>query len=188
MDKQQCLVPGEASESDEENVVISVVRGRPQTGAVLGTVVPGEAPESDEDDSTSESKGEEKKVNDDDEDNDSYSSASEAFMYRAAAASSMSSSVLKYNTLLHRKLYDTNLLLYQGVSDLINKPLVNTSQKLSAVNLQLLSSQMEIQDAVSSMKRSFDTTLKLNNMLESVLGMPYLPKINVAVPTKNCTS
>ncbi|RZF32799.1 hypothetical protein LSTR_LSTR011445 [Laodelphax striatellus] len=82
------LVPGEASESDEDDVILTMMKSK---SASTGVIVAGEASESSDDTETEE---------------DSFSSAAEVYLSRIEESSPKKATPekIKYKSLLHKKL------------------------------------------------------------------------------------
>lgn len=166
MENTKFVVMGEASESDEENVVISVAEQK--SGVVQGVIVAGEATESE------------------DESEESYSEASEAFYSRSGATRNNVDNmevdtvvIPKYNTLLHKKLRERNALLRRAIREHSRQCLTNASRMLNTTNQQLLASQVELQDAAAALRKAVNNLNKIDASLETIVLTSYLPSINI---------
>uniref|UniRef100_A0A1B6M4X8 Biogenesis of lysosome-related organelles complex 1 subunit 3 n=1 Tax=Graphocephala atropunctata TaxID=36148 RepID=A0A1B6M4X8_9HEMI len=167
MDKNFVIL-GEASESDgedEEKTVLSVVKsvGKPISASLSkGVIVAGEASES-------ESESEE--------------NFREAFFARSGVVQNdLDEEHLQsthYDTLLHKKLRECNRSLHNNVCTESRHNLSTAIRALNSTNQQLLVTQIQVQDAATSLSRAFHHLTKLNDSLNALLATPYIPEITI---------
>ncbi|XP_066994157.1 biogenesis of lysosome-related organelles complex 1 subunit 3 [Anabrus simplex] len=180
MERKQYVVIGEAPESDSEEEVnvstgVSVLQNKQRCGNSnsQGIIVVGEAPESDEEC---------------EEDIVSVSSVSSAASVSSTPTLSASTKNkisenskdgAKYNTLLHKKLRERNISLHRNISEFIHNTTAAAARELNTTNQQLLRSQVQLQEAATSL-HVFQTHLQqLSSKLAAVRSMSYLPRIHI---------
>ncbi|XP_046668872.1 uncharacterized protein LOC124359837 [Homalodisca vitripennis] len=163
------VILGEASESDgedDEKTVLSVVRSTGKSSSQSlskGVIVAGEASES-------ESESEE--------------TCREAFFAKSGAVTNDPEEdhlqSTQYDSLLHKKLRECNRSLHNNVCTESRQNLVNAIKVLNSTNQQLLVTQIQIQDAATSLSRAFNQLTKLSENLNTLLATPYIPEINIS--------
>uniref|UniRef100_A0A1B6D9A1 Biogenesis of lysosome-related organelles complex 1 subunit 3 n=1 Tax=Clastoptera arizonana TaxID=38151 RepID=A0A1B6D9A1_9HEMI len=159
------VIMGEAPESDEEEQrPLAEVVGKINQFPVQGIVVAGEASESENDSE------------------DSCSTASEAFYSKSGAVQNHIEDdyiSVKYDSLLHKKLRESNVSLYKSICEHNQQCFSNTTRLLNKINQQLLISQVEVQDAASASRKALSNLQKVDASLSTALAIPYLPNINI---------
>ncbi|XP_022191035.2 biogenesis of lysosome-related organelles complex 1 subunit 3 [Nilaparvata lugens] len=157
------LVPGEASESDEDDVILKMMKSK---SASVGVIVAGEASESSDDTETEE---------------DSFSSAAEVYSRRVEESfpKRETPEKIKYKSLLHKKLCTSNASLQQDLFNFLHKPLIDAARKLNDSNQQLLGSQVQMQQATISMRQINSNLMKLDRALDALLSVPFPPDIRI---------
>ncbi|CAK9825780.1 hypothetical protein ANTRET_LOCUS3723 [Anthophora retusa] len=164
MDLKAVVVSGEAPESDEDNASIVSGMGFPsiRTSNYCGTIISGEAPESD-DDGVSLS---------------SVSGAVDAMTCMPEMKIPKSKKhIIKYNSLLHRKLYESNQTLDKDLMQVIMGKLENATQKLSTINKDLLKSELILQEAVCQVHNNCNRLRDVTNVLHRLLDGKFLSSI-----------
>lgn len=175
MESKLNIVPGEAPESDDEEI-----GGGARTTGLQGTAVMGEAPES----SSSEADDA-----DGDERLDSVQSVSSAASVLSLLSpikdplkdSSLSNSKdeTKYNSLLHKKLRERNASLRRSVEDYIHQSVGTAARDLNSIDQHLLKSQVTLQEAATSLRILQSNLSHIHSKLSSITSSTYLPSINV---------
>ncbi|XP_066593111.1 biogenesis of lysosome-related organelles complex 1 subunit 3 [Prorops nasuta] len=168
MDLKAVVVPGEAPESDDDTMSITTNVGFPsvQTAKLCGTIISGEAPESD-DDGTSLS---------------SMSGAIDAMAcapYTDVRVPKSKKSSIKYNSLLHKKLYECNEALGRDVLHLCEGTIAVGVQELSAAHKQLLKSELTIQEAVCQLRIASNRFKEVSNTLHQIVDAGFLHSIKI---------
>ncbi|XP_076761210.1 uncharacterized protein LOC143429426 isoform X1 [Xylocopa sonorina] len=170
MDLKAVVVTGEAPESDDDTASIVTVcnfyagMGFPSVRAsnYYGTIISGEAPESD-DDGTSLS---------------SVSGAIDAMtcMPEMKIPKSKKCSI-KYNSLLHKKLHECNETLDKDLIQMVEVTVGTATQELTAVNRQLLRSELVLQEAASQLRSVCNRTRDASNALHQLIDGKFLSSI-----------
>ncbi|CAK9804996.1 hypothetical protein ANTQUA_LOCUS4324 [Anthophora quadrimaculata] len=164
MDLKAVVVSGEAPESDEDNASIVSGMGFPsiRTSNYCGTIISGEAPESD-DDGVSLS---------------SVSGAVDAMTCMPEMKIPKSKKhIIKYNSLLHRKLYESNQTLEEDLMQVTLGKFHDATQKLSTINKDLLKSELIIQEAVCQINTNSNRLRDTLNVLNWLLDKKFLSSI-----------
>nr|XP_034188689.1 uncharacterized protein LOC117608149 [Osmia lignaria]XP_034188690.1 uncharacterized protein LOC117608149 [Osmia lignaria]XP_034188691.1 uncharacterized protein LOC117608149 [Osmia lignaria]XP_034188692.1 uncharacterized protein LOC117608149 [Osmia lignaria] len=164
MDLKAVVVSGEASESDDDGGSIVTDTGFPsvQTPKYCGTIISGEASESDDDGT-------------------SFSSVIDAVdamacMPYAEVPKSKKCSV-KYNSLLHKKLYECNKTLDRDFTQMVEGTVNTAIQELSTVNRQLLKNELILQEAVCQLRIACSRTKDASNALQQLIDSNFLHSI-----------
>lgn len=163
MDSKAVVISGEASESDDESGQITTGIGFPVLNT-CGTIISGEAQESDDDDGSMSS----------------LSSAIDAAVcpsYTEAKISKTKKSYVKYNSLLHFKLYECNIALDNDVQRTIQNVITTGIQELSTANRQLLKSELILQEAACQLRNASNRTANASNSLLQLLDLNFLHSI-----------
>ncbi|XP_032673480.1 uncharacterized protein LOC116845184 [Odontomachus brunneus] len=166
MDLKAVVVSGEAPESDDDASNIATGLGFPivRTSNYCGTIISGEAPESD-DDLTSLS---------------SISGAMDAMAcppYTDLKIAKSKRSTIKYNSLLHKKLYECNETLDKDLLQMTEGVIATGVQELSAVNRQLLRSELVLQEAVCQLRNASSRIKDASNALHQLIDDDFLHSI-----------
>ncbi|XP_046826200.1 uncharacterized protein LOC124427377 [Vespa crabro] len=166
MDLKAVVISGEAPESDDDTASITMGIGFPsvRTPNYCGTIITGEAPESDED-GTSLS---------------SISGAVDAMTcppYAEVKTLKSKKSSIKYNSLLHKKLRECNETLDKDIIQMTEGTVVNDVQELSAVNRQLLRSELVLQEAVCQLRNASNKSKNASNALYELINTCFLHSI-----------
>ncbi|XP_051166052.1 biogenesis of lysosome-related organelles complex 1 subunit 3-like isoform X2 [Leptopilina boulardi] len=163
MDSKAVVISGEASESDDEIGHITTGIGFPPLNT-CGKIITGEAQESDDDEGSSTS----------------LSSAIDAAVcpsYTEAKVPKSKKSYVKYNSLLHFKLYECNIALDNDVQRTIQNVITNGIQELSTANRQLLKSELILQEAACQLRNASNRTANASNSLLQLLDLNFLHSI-----------
>ncbi|XP_076235834.1 nuclear exosome regulator NRDE2-like isoform X2 [Calliopsis andreniformis] len=129
-----------------------------------GTIISGEAPESD-DDGTSLS---------------SVSGAIDAIAcmpYTEIKITKSKKCSIKYNSLLHKKLYDCNETLDKDLMQMTEGIIGTAVQDLSGVNRQLLRSELILQEAVCQLRTACNRTKETSNALHQFIDADFLHSV-----------
>ncbi|CAK9819801.1 hypothetical protein ANTPLA_LOCUS10384 [Anthophora plagiata] len=164
MDLKAVVVSGEAPESDEDNASIVSGMGFPsiRTSNYCGTIISGEAPESD-DDGVSLS---------------SVSGAVDAMTCMPEMKIPKSKKhTIKYNSLLHRKLHESNKTLDKDLTQMLMGAIETGTQKLSAINKDLLKSELTLQEAVCQLHNNCNRLKDSINVLNRLIDGKFLSSI-----------
>ncbi|XP_017876792.1 uncharacterized protein LOC108623050 [Ceratina calcarata] len=164
MDLKAVVVSGEAPESDDDSASIITGMGFRSIRAsnYCGTIISGEAPESD-DDGTSLS---------------SVSGAVDAMTCIPETKIPKSKRcTIKYNSLLHKKLHECNETLDKDIMQMVDGTVDNATQELSAVNRQLLRSELILQEAVSQLRSASNRTRDTSNALHQLIDGNFLSSV-----------
>ncbi|XP_014471490.1 PREDICTED: uncharacterized protein LOC106742761 [Dinoponera quadriceps] len=166
MDLKAVVVSGEAPESDDDASNIATGLGFPavRTSNYCGTIISGEAPESD-DDLTSLS---------------SISGAVDAMAcppYTDLKIPKSKKSTIKYNSLLHKKLHECNETLDKDILQMTEGVIATSVQELSAVNRQLLRSELVLQEAVCQLRNASGRIKDASNALHQLIDDDFLHSI-----------
>ncbi|XP_043466144.1 biogenesis of lysosome-related organelles complex 1 subunit 3 [Leptopilina heterotoma] len=163
MDSKAVVISGEASESDDEVGHITTGIGFP-TLNTCGTIITGEAQESDDDEASLSS----------------LSSAIDAAVcpsYTEAKVPKQKKSYIKYNSLLHFKLYECNIALDNDVQRTVQNLITTGIQELSIANRQLLKSELILQEAACQLRNASNRTANASNSLLQLLDLNFLHTI-----------
>ncbi|XP_020277655.1 uncharacterized protein LOC109851722 [Pseudomyrmex gracilis] len=166
MDLKAVVVSGEAPESDDDGSIVTGL-GFPTTrtpSTYCGTIISGEAPESD-DDLTSLS---------------SVSGAVDAMAcppYTDLKIPKSKKSSIKYNSLLHKKLHECNETLDRNILQVTEGVIATNVQELSAVNRQLLRSELVLQEAVCQLRNASTRVKDTSNALRQLIDDNFLHSI-----------
>ncbi|XP_049806636.1 biogenesis of lysosome-related organelles complex 1 subunit 3 isoform X1 [Schistocerca nitens] len=168
MEKKPYIVSGEAPESDSggEEFAVSDApfqqAGTSSASNLQGIIVAGEAPESDEER----------------EEPGSVSSISSAAS--VSSETSLTTNVKKgykgkkseskYSSLLHKKLRERNISLYKNISEFAYSTLTSAGRDLNLTNQQLLRSQVQLQEAATSLHILQSHLTQLHTKIAAVLG------------------
>ncbi|XP_033211010.1 biogenesis of lysosome-related organelles complex 1 subunit 3 [Belonocnema kinseyi] len=166
MDSKAVVISGEASESDDECVNVNTGT---RFSALLennacGTIISGEAQESDDDEGSLSS----------------LSGAIDATVcpsYTEAKVSKSRKDYVKYNSLLHYKLYECNMALDNNVQRTIQGTITAGIQELSTINRQLLKSELILQEAACQLRNASNRTANASNSLLQVMDFNFLHSI-----------
>ncbi|XP_051166051.1 uncharacterized protein LOC127284580 isoform X1 [Leptopilina boulardi] len=171
MDSKAVVISGEASESDDEIGHITTGIGFPPLNT-CGKIITGEAQESDDvyHVLTIQNEGS----------STSLSSAIDAAVcpsYTEAKVPKSKKSYVKYNSLLHFKLYECNIALDNDVQRTIQNVITNGIQELSTANRQLLKSELILQEAACQLRNASNRTANASNSLLQLLDLNFLHSI-----------
>ncbi|XP_014290282.1 biogenesis of lysosome-related organelles complex 1 subunit 3 [Halyomorpha halys] len=149
--KSSYIVLGEASESDEDEHNGQETPSKSVSFA--NKIVSGEASESET------------------EVAEEYNITAEAFKAKAEEA--------QYNSLLHKKLRESNHKLKDDLNQLVMSHLKFASHEVNEINQRLLVNQIEIQDTVKYLRKSAMAVTKVDSILSYLLCQNFLPSINI---------
>ncbi|XP_049783900.1 biogenesis of lysosome-related organelles complex 1 subunit 3 isoform X1 [Schistocerca cancellata] len=177
MEKKPYIVSGEAPESDSggEEFAVSDApfqqTGTSSASNLQGIIVAGEAPESDEER----------------EEPGSVSSISSAAS--VSSETSLTTNVKKgykgkkseskYSSLLHKKLRERNISLYKNISEFAYSTLTSAGRDLNLTNQQLLRSQVQLQEAATSLHILQSHLTQLHTKIAAVSTSAFIPQIYV---------
>lgn len=166
MDLKAVVVSGEAPESDDDTASITTGLGFPsiRNPNYCGTIISGEAPESD-DDGTSLS---------------SVSGAIDAMAcppYTEIKIPKSKKVSIKYNSLLHKKLYECNETLDRDLLQITEGTIGSGVQELSAVNRQLLRSELILQEAVCQLRAACNRAKDASHALHQLIDANFLHSV-----------
>lgn len=168
MDLKAVVVSGEASESDDDTSGIVTGLGFParQTPTYCGTIISGEAPESD-DDLTSLS---------------SISGAVDAMAcppYMDLKIAKSKKTSIKYNSLLHKKLYECNETLDRDILQMTEGVITTSIHEMSAVNRQIMRSELVLQEAVYQLRNASGRMKDASDALHQLINDKFLYSIRI---------
>ncbi|KZC12559.1 PREDICTED: uncharacterized protein LOC107190696 [Dufourea novaeangliae] len=166
MDLKAVVVSGEAPESDDDNANIATGVGfsSVRNPNYCGTIISGEAPESD-DDGTSLS---------------SISGAVDAMAcmpYAEIKIPKSKKDSIRYNSLLHKKLYECNETLDKDLTQTTEDTIGTAAQELSSVNRQLLKSELILQEAVCQLRSACSRAKDASNALHQLIDVNFLHSV-----------
>ncbi|XP_076376465.1 uncharacterized protein LOC143259177 [Megalopta genalis] len=166
MDMKAVVVSGEAPESDDDsaNVATGMEFSSTRNPNYCGTIISGEAPESD-DDGTSLS---------------SISGAVDAIAcmpYTDIKIPKSKKYSIRYNSLLHKKLYECNKTLDKDLVQMIEGTIDAATQDLSCVNRQLLKSELILQEAVCQLRSACIRTKDTSSVLHQLMDVNFLHSV-----------
>lgn len=200
--KVQTVVQGEASESDDEEVHVSSVRSpslypirvqqnNPAYTAHVGRalvsasgqalMVAGEASESEEEEVNTSQHGSPEltplKV---DVQRSSSSDLMELPMLMSTRMVESRYNKPKYDTLLHRKLRESNWQLHDHMVEVGGQAYLSAARGLTSATAQLLKSHSIVQDVSHSMRLLTNDLFHLDNKIDIILSCKLLPDIAIS--------
>ncbi|XP_034937169.1 uncharacterized protein Blos3 [Chelonus insularis] len=164
MNTKAIVIPGEAPESDEETREIPIGFTFKYMKNNAGKIISGEATESDDDGA-------------------SWSSASAAFEvttcppYMDTRLPSSKRNVIKYNSLLHKKLYECNESLRTNVISVAEDTITNGVQELMGINKQLVKSELTVQEAACQLRNASARWNEASSSLFQLIDTNFLNTI-----------
>ncbi|XP_055714674.1 uncharacterized protein LOC129808798 [Phlebotomus papatasi] len=102
----------------------------------------------------------------------------EAFM--ASNVSSPSKSDPQFSSILHRKLYERNELLWRHMYSFVQTTLVSASKQIIAADQQLLKSQIILQSVATAVKKLNTSSNQVAERLRNITTSNFLPQINIS--------
>jgi uncharacterized coiled-coil protein SlyX len=84
-----------------------------------------------------------------------------------------------YDSLLHRKLRETNATIRGHLQDVFQKQFESAGRNIRGVNQQLASSQLLIQEISHTMRLLTNDLFQLEDKVDIVVTCPILPQVNV---------
>lgn len=162
--QKSVIVSGEASETDSDNEAPSSIPS-PAKSAIHGEVIKGEDSESEEE----------------------QASVTSAFAALGPIISTPISARKiepnyyendsKYDTLLHKKLFECNRYLHEQISQFSQYNMTDAAKSLTDVEQQLLQSQLTLEGAITSLRCLNVNSIAIRNKLKHVLEGDFLNTI-----------
>jgi hypothetical protein len=167
MEAKAVIIPGEASESDEESVNTKTRIPFPLflTSNSCGTMIQGEAKESDDEN--------------DDEGNASYMVDAHTCSYTDVKVQKSEKSYVKYNSLLHKKLRECNKSLDRDIQELFDNTILNAVEGLTDTNKQLLKSELILQETVSKFQTASIQISDTLNSLQRIVEEDFFKSVKI---------
>jgi len=155
------IISGEASETDSDEDMSPQVSG--MITSIQGAVITGEDSESD------------------DENGGSISSAASALAQPSndSLKNESGPQANRTESLLHKKLRECNNQLYTDVESFCQNIISQAGKNVSAIDQQLLKSQITLQTAVTSLRSLNISSALLKDKLQSILSSKFIPNINI---------
>lgn len=175
------VVPGEASESDDEE---NPVQQSNKTASATATIVSGEASESEEEEEINTSQDNalpplkvdtEGKGDKDDITNGEIPPSPTTPTFKTHEFKP------KYDTLLHRKLRERNMALRRHIVDTVHHTYLTAAKDLSNTTQQLHKSQSAIMDIQHHMRLLTNDSFNLEDKIDIITSCKLLPDITIAV-------
>ncbi|XP_033741180.1 biogenesis of lysosome-related organelles complex 1 subunit 3-like [Pecten maximus] len=182
----QTVVPGEASESDDDEVDATVTNN---TTDPEQTVVSGEASESEDDEADVPTKQDRPefpplKVDTNGKgDNDDIISGDQLSTSTSPTLKSADVYRPKHDTLLHRKLRERNTSLRRHIVDAVHQAYQTSTKDLHNTTQQLHKSQSVVMDISHNMRLLTNDLFYLEDKIDIITTCKILPDINIAVPS-----
>lgn len=85
---------------------------------------------------------------------------------------------LRYNTLLHRKLWEKNQALRKDLVEIACQPYQTASKEIHTISQQLIKSQLLVQDVSSTLRRLTNELFALEERVQSIRSGSFLPDID----------
>ncbi|KAF4519473.1 hypothetical protein B566_EDAN010082 [Ephemera danica] len=188
-------IPGEASESDSEEEINTVLEETSNKSIPVssvstplspqgsqGRIVAGEAPESDEEIGDGSSVSSAASVS-------SIASLTSGLRSRASSALSTNkkpppvkhkpNDEIKFKTLLHKKLRERNISLWRNVTELVHLTASQASRDLNNADQQLLKSQGILQETAAQLRIIGGHVELLREKLDLLTATQFLPQITL---------
>uniref|UniRef100_A0A6M2DQQ4 Biogenesis of lysosome-related organelles complex 1 subunit 3 n=1 Tax=Xenopsylla cheopis TaxID=163159 RepID=A0A6M2DQQ4_XENCH len=143
------IVLGEASESDNDDEIYSYDKNKLEQSNL--SVISGEAPESDDDQAPT--------------------------IFQIPQSDNNIDDDKKYNTLLHKKLYESNQKLRKSITDLYKTTTTNVLKRLNTSDNNLLQSQIILQSASTNLYTASENLKHIQIRLHDVLDSNFIPDI-----------
>ncbi|ELU11323.1 hypothetical protein CAPTEDRAFT_226865 [Capitella teleta] len=178
---QTTVVSGEASESDDDDIVTEKP-APPEANISVGVVFSGEVSESEDDDLTSPSNLLPLQVDVMKQGDGETSDVTPSLPLSPTTAPP------KFDTLLHRKLRERHGALAEHICDSFAKEYSAGAQDLFAISHHMTKSQMAVQDISHNLRLLTNDLFHLEDKVDIVSGCHILPDINIAVPSQPPTS
>ncbi|XP_026480403.1 uncharacterized protein LOC113386858 [Ctenocephalides felis] len=156
MSHMRSIVLGEASESDNDDEIFSYEKGRLEYSEL--SIVSGEAPESDDD------------------------QAPTVFQIPPSGdkiVKNLDENEKRYNTLLHKKLCESNQKLRKSIADVYTSTTSKAIKQLSTADRNLLQSQIILQSASGYLHSVEENLRHLHTRLHDVLDCNFIPDIHI---------
>ncbi|KAJ6636346.1 Biogenesis of lysosome-related organelles complex 1 subunit 3 [Pseudolycoriella hygida] len=83
-------------------------------------------------------------------------------------------------SLLHKKLCECNLSLWNSLNSFIQSTVSSTSKKLIATDQLLVQSQVTLQTASKTIKKINDTTVELTSKFKSIVNGNFIPPLTLS--------
>ncbi|KAF7993785.1 hypothetical protein HCN44_010392 [Aphidius gifuensis] len=166
MEQKAVVISGEAPESDDETVDIKSGISIKYHTNLPGTIIPGEATESDDEGA-------------------SWSSASTAIDATACApyvdlkSANAKKHFIKYNSILHKKLHESNESLRNNVLRLTDDTIENGIQELREINKQLVKSELTVQEAACQLRNASERWKSTSNTLFQIIDANFFNTIKI---------
>ncbi|GBL90453.1 hypothetical protein AVEN_179389-1 [Araneus ventricosus] len=90
--------------------------------------------------------------------------------------SSRDSSV-QYNTLLHKKLREKNLMLRKNLVELVTQPYESASKEIHTISQQLIKSQLLVQELRNTIRRLTHDLFDMEDKMEALRTGSFLPEM-----------
>ncbi|OWF46653.1 biogenesis of lysosome-related organelles complex 1 subunit 3-like [Mizuhopecten yessoensis] len=184
----QTVVPGEASESDDDDVDATMTKNTTDSEQIA-TVVSGEASESEEDETDVPTNKQDKpelpplKVDTNGKgDNDDITSGDRVSTPTSPTSRTADVYRPKYDTLLHRKLRERNNSLRHHMVDAVHQAYQTSTKDLHNTAQQLHKSQSVVMDISHNMRLLTNDLFYLEDKIDIITTCKILPDINIAVP------
>ncbi|GFS34584.1 hypothetical protein NPIL_28811 [Nephila pilipes] len=169
-------VTGEASSEAEDEVRIILPSSKTKDRQVAsrvphGIVISGEASESDEEIDTHQALPQ----------SGSDFSISESWGRSSAEPGDKDSSresSIQYNTLLHKKLREKNLMLRKNLVELVTQPYESASKEIHTISQQLIKSQLLVQELRNTIRRLTNDLFDMEDKMEALRTGSFLPEMN----------
>ncbi|XP_059621613.1 biogenesis of lysosome-related organelles complex 1 subunit 3 [Phlebotomus argentipes] len=102
----------------------------------------------------------------------------ESFM--ASGVSSPSRSDPQFSSILHRKLYERNELLWRHMHCFVQTTLLGASKQIIAADQQLLKSQIILQSVATAVKKLNSASTQVLERVRDIATSNFLPQINIS--------
>ncbi|GIY58001.1 hypothetical protein CEXT_256781, partial [Caerostris extrusa] len=83
----------------------------------------------------------------------------------------------QYNTLLHKKLKEKNLMLRKNVVELVTQPYESASKEIHTISQQLIKSQLLVQELRNTIRRLTNDLFDMEDKMEALRTGSFLPDI-----------
>ncbi|GAB0086623.1 hypothetical protein DMENIID0001_007230 [Sergentomyia squamirostris] len=104
----------------------------------------------------------------------------ESFVASPSVSSPSSKSDQQFSSILHRKLYDRNELLWKHLYSFVQTTLVSASKQIIAADQQLLKSQMILQSVSTVVKKLNTTSTQVLERFRDITTSNFLPPIKIS--------